>query len=206
MPVPESTTAFYLSLDFAYSPSGDLLLGNRNVPALQPSGASTASTQVTVPPGTAPGSYYVIGVADWSGAVAESVETNNTRNSGSVRIGPDLVIAAVSGPASVVAGGSISVGDTTTNQGGDAAPASATSYYLSSNTALDAGDVLLGSRTVPAIGPGSSNSGSVTLVVPTAMPAGNYFVIAVADGGSGIAEALENNNTRPKSIGVTAAP
>ena len=120
-PAPGSTTAFYLSLDFSYSPTADVFLGSRVVPALQPSATSTASTPLTVPPGTPPGTYYVLAVADWGASVVESTETNNTRNSSSVRIGPDLVIAAVTAPSSAAAGASISAGDTTTNQGGEAA-------------------------------------------------------------------------------------
>ena len=43
-----------------------------------------------MPPGTA-GSYYVIAVADVNGAVIESLENNNIRVSGVVRIGPDFI-------------------------------------------------------------------------------------------------------------------
>jgi subtilase family serine protease len=206
VPVPASTTAFYLSLDFAYSPTGDAFLGSRGVPSLPASGTSTASTPLVIPPGTAPGVYYVIGLADWGAAVAEAVETNNVRISGSLRVGPDLVVTAVSGPASVVAGDGVSAGDTTMNQGGAAVAASVTRFYLSSNTALDAGDILLASRAVPPLGAGASHTGSVMLTIPAATSAGTYVIIAAADGDLAIAEAAENNNTRPKVITVSVGP
>jgi len=205
-PAPGSTTALFLSLDFAYSPTADVFLGSRVVPSLQPTATSTASTPLTIPPGTSPGTYYVLAVADWGASVVESTETNNTRNSGLVRIGPDLFIAAVTAPSAAAAGSAIIAGDTTSNQGGEVAAASATSFYLSVNTVVDAGDVLLGSRALPPVAAGSSNAGTATVLVPASMATGSYFIIAVADGGSAIAEAAENNNARAKSISITAAP
>ena len=39
---------------------------------------STATTPCTIPAGTAPGTYFLIGVADGGGVVQETNETNNT--------------------------------------------------------------------------------------------------------------------------------
>ena len=71
------------------------LLGNRIVGALGALGQRDgASTAFALPPGTAAGSYYVIAVADAGGAVAESLENNNTRTSAVVRVGPDFTVTA----------------------------------------------------------------------------------------------------------------
>jgi subtilase family serine protease len=183
-----------------------MFLGSRVVGSLGPSETSTASTQLVIPPGTVTGTYYVIGVADWNGAVAESTESNNTRTSNLVLIGPDLVVTAVSAPSSAVAGTSISASDTTKNQGGDTAVASVTSFFLSSNSSLDVSDVLLATRPVPSLGPGLSDAGSLALAIPVSTTAGTYYIIAKADGDDASAEALENNNTRWRSISVSAAP
>jgi subtilase family serine protease len=203
--IPPSTTAFYLSADFSFSPSSDVFLGSRTVPALPASDASTASTPVVIPPGTAAGTYYVIGVADANGVIVENTETNNTRNSGSVKIGPDLVVALVSGPASAAAGATITASDTTTNQGAAAAAPSTTSFYLSSNAVFDGGDVRVGSRAVPSLGQNVSSSGSVTILIPASTSPGTWYIIAKADGDEVVLESTENNNTRGKSITVTAA-
>ena len=80
-PVGESTTAFYLSINAVYDAT-DQFLGSRTVGALAASATSTVQTQLVVPAGTAAGMYYIIGVADANGAVSESLENNNTRNSG----------------------------------------------------------------------------------------------------------------------------
>jgi trimeric autotransporter adhesin len=204
-PVAESTTAFYLSLNGAYEPA-DQFLGNRLVGALAPSGTNTLSMELILPSGTAPGIYYVIAVADSTNAVSESLENNNIRASAGVRVGPDLSVTSLSAPSTAVAGTSISATDTTKNLGGEMAPASVTSYYLSSNSSLDAADVFLVSRDVPSVGAGLTQSGSVMVPIPTSTAPGNYYIIAKGDGNGAVAEAEEINNTRVRSISITAAP
>ncbi len=204
-PVPESATAFYLSLNNAYDAT-DQLLGSRIVGALGPSSSSGASTAFGLPAATAAGSYYVIAVADAGGAVAESLENNNTRASAIVRIGPDFTVTAVAAPSSAVAGTSISASDTTKNQGVDTAPPSVTRYYLSSNSTFDAADLPLGARAVLSLGPGLSEAGPAMLAIPASTPAGSYYIIAKSDGDDAIAEAQEANNTKARSISIAAAP
>jgi subtilisin family serine protease/subtilase family serine protease len=204
-PVSESTTAFYLSLNTVYD-APDQLIGHRTVGALGAGATSTVTSTFPLPSGLESGSYYVIAVSDMSGVVAEALENNNTRNSSIIRIGPDFIVSAVTGPASAVAGTSFSASDTTRNQGVDIAPASVTVFYLSSNSTLDAADVVIGSRNVSPLAPGLSETGPATLTIPSTWPAGSYYIIAKSDGGDDIAEAQETNNTRVKSITVTAAP
>ena len=203
--VPETTTSFYLSANSLYEPT-DQFLGSRTVGALGASGTNTFSTQLVVPTGTAPGIYYVIAVADSNNAVSESLENNNTRNSGGVRIGPDLTVTALTAPSSAVAGASVSATDTTKNQGGDAAAASVTSYYLSPNSSWDGTDQLLATREVPPLGAGLSQTGSLMVPIPASTVPGTYYIIAKGDGSAAIAEAEETNNTRARSISITAAP
>jgi len=96
------------------------------------------------------------------------------------------------------------VTDTTLNQGGDTAPTSVTAYYLSANGTLEPGDVLLATRAVPSLVPGGSHSGSVSLLVPASTSAGTYIIFAKGDGNDSIAELIETNNTRTRSITITA--
>jgi subtilase family serine protease len=202
-PLPQSETGFYLSINSLLDAT-DVFLGSRGVPALGTSATSTATTQVTVPAGTPSGTYYVLAVADWTGAILESVESNNTRLSSS-RVGPDLVVSTLTAPSSAAAGTTVSVSDTTRNQGGETAAAAVTAYYLSANAVLDAADVLLTMRTVPSLVPGGSQSGSISLVIPGSTAGGTYYVIAKADGDNSVAESLENNNILPRIISITAA-
>jgi subtilase family serine protease len=143
-------------------------------------------------------------VADWNAAVPESNESNNVR-AASVRVGPDLVVTALSAPSSAVAGTSISVSDTTRNQGADPAGASVTSFYLSSNASLDSADILLGTRAVSALEAGMSGTDSIVLVIPPSLAGGTYYIFAKADGDNAVPESLENNNTRLRSISVSSS-
>ena len=188
-----SVTRYYLSANAALD-AGDPLLGSRAVPAL-PAGAShSASSPGTVPATTAGGAYYVIAQADAGGNVPETVETNNTRIAGLVRIGADLTVALVA-PPPAGAGGSVTVADTTRNAGIAAAVATSTAFYLSANAVLDPADVLLGSHPVPPLDPTAAYTASTAVQVPASTLTGTYYVLAVADAGSGIAEANEINNT-----------
>jgi hypothetical protein len=47
---------------------------------------------------------------------------------------------------------------------------------------LDAADVVLGSRAVPALGAGASDTGSVTVTIPVGTPVGTHYLFAKADG------------------------
>jgi len=72
-----SVTRFYLSTNAVFD-AGDLLLTpGRSVPAIAGGTSSVGSTSITIPPATAPGTYYLFAKADGEAAVEESVETNN---------------------------------------------------------------------------------------------------------------------------------
>ncbi len=75
-----STTRFYLSTNGTLD-AGDVVAdGSRNVPGLVAGGSSGAATLVTIPAGTAPGTYFFLVKADADGAVAESQEGNNIKS------------------------------------------------------------------------------------------------------------------------------
>jgi N-acetylneuraminic acid mutarotase len=77
----QSTTGFYLSTNPASVTGAVLLMGSRKVPGVAPASSSTGLTTVTIPAGTALGSYYLIACADYLNKVTESNETNNCRAS-----------------------------------------------------------------------------------------------------------------------------
>jgi subtilase family serine protease len=72
-----TTTKYYLSTNATFD-AADVWLASRAVPLLV-TGASSIGPQtaVTIPPGTAPGNYYVLAVADAGNTLAESNENNN---------------------------------------------------------------------------------------------------------------------------------
>ena len=130
-----STTSFYLSSNSTYS-AGDVFLGSRAVGILGPGAASSAPTTFTIPASTLPGSYYIVARGDDGDAVPESDEGNNTR-AVLIRLSPDLIVSALTVPATAAAGSIVSVSDTTKNQGQGTASATTTRFYLSSNTVFE---------------------------------------------------------------------
>jgi hypothetical protein len=109
---------------------------------------------------------------------------------------PDLVETAVSNPPATVApGGSFMVTDTAQNQGVAGAGSSTTGYYLSLDAVKSGGDVLLtGTRSVPALGVGASDTGSTTVTVPGGTVADTYFLLACADDTGVVVESNNGNN------------
>ena len=195
-----SVTSFYLSVNSAID-AADVFLGTRPVPALTAGQVSTVTTSFTVPPAMPVSRYYVLAKSDHGSAVIEIYETNNVRMSASIPIGPDLIVLALGAPSTVVRGTSFTITDTTRNAGG-ASPQTATSYYLSANSTLDASDVLLGSHPVGALMADGAQNGQATVVVPPTQAAGNYYIIAKADGGDLATEISETNNVNSKTIKV----
>jgi subtilase family serine protease len=191
-PADPSTTRFYLSTTATLGPTS-VLLGSRTVPGLAPGAASPAATPVTIPAGTATGRYVVLAVADADQVLVESVEGNNVATR-IVEIGPNLTVATLSAPLTAGPGAAVTVTDTTRNQGGSGAGASRTLFYLSANPTLDAGDVALGSRAVPALAAGASSAGATVVTIPVGTAAGVYSLFAKADGDDAVAETSEADN------------
>jgi len=194
-PAVASVTAYYLSTNTTLDAS-DVALGTRNVPGLAPGASSSATTTLTIPAGTAGGTYYILAAADSTNTNPETSETNNTRASAAIKIGPDLVVSSLTVPTIGGAGVPISVSDTTSNSGaGDAAP-SKTGFYLSTNLILDASDVLLGFRSAGPIPANGSSSGSTSVTIPAGTAPGTYYIIAQADYDNQVTETTETNNGR----------
>jgi subtilase family serine protease len=179
-----------------------VVLGGRVVSALGPGAKSNGATSVTVPANLVTGTYYIIAQADGDDAVAELSETNNTRYK-TLTVGPDLIVPSLSAPSKAVSGSTISITDTTTNQGSSAG-ASTTKLYLSTNATLSSGDIFLGSRAIPALALQEANSGSTTITLPAGTAAGSYYIIAQADGGNVVAELVETNNIKARAITISS--
>ena len=203
---PESQTGFYLSANSTWNDT-DLFLGEQAIGVLTPGGQAPLSTSLVIPASVAPGVYYVIAKADWNAAVAETSETNNHRpSSARISIGPDLLVSAFTAPTTAAPGEPIQVTDTTKNQGAAAAGSTVTAFYLSFNTALDASDVPLGSRTIDDLNGGGTNIASTTLVIPASTSVGTYYVLAQADSGGSVAEYTRDEQRQGRAPRSRSAP
>jgi serine protease len=119
---------------------------------------------------------------------------------------PDLVISSLFAPTPVGAGASMSISDVTQNRLAGSAGASTTSFYLSTDCTLDGGDILLGSRAVPALAGNASNRATTSVTIPAGIPLGTYYIIAQADNWNVVAESNETNNTRCSSAITITGP
>jgi subtilase family serine protease len=134
--------------------------------------------------------------------VAETNESNNT-NTRSIQIGGDLAVSSFTAPSKSGAGSSITVSDTTINQGAGPVASSATRFYLSVNSLFDAGDTLLsGSHGVPSLDPGISHTASTSVTIPVDQATGAYYLIARADGDAQVLESQESNNTNTRGFQI----
>jgi hypothetical protein len=114
---------------------------------------------------------------------------------------PDLLVSSLAAPTNACAGATISIKDTTKNIGTGTAGASQTCFYFSTNAIKDAGDTLLGCRSIPSLPPGGISAGTTTVTLPN-VPTGKYYLIAMADDGKVVAETNETNNKKTKVIYV----
>jgi len=196
-----TSTRYYLSSDTSIG-AGDVLLGGRTLAGLAPAGSSAGATNVTIPVGTANGSYFIVARADDLNQALESNEGNNTRAI-AIRIGPDLRVSSLTAPAYAAAGGTILISDTTANLSASSpAAASTTRFFLSTNTTLDAADIVIGSRAVPALASGASSAGATPVTIPAATATGAYYILAKADGANVLAEKSESNNVSARILRV----
>ncbi len=109
---------------------------------------------------------------------------------------PDLVVRAVdAAPAAVAAGKTVTVSDTTANEGRKSAGASWTGYRLVKWGAK----VTLGARPVPALAGGKKSRGAVALTVPASVRDASYLLIACADVRRDVREEREYDNCRVAS-------
>ena len=197
-----STTKLYWSTNSTWD-AGDTYLGARPLPALAAGTTNSGSTTVTVPAGACSGTFYIIAKADADNVVAETKETNNTKYK-SIKTGPDLIISTLTAPTTSGAGKTISVTDTTKNQGGCPTTVNTiTRFYLSSNSAWDALDTPIGERTVLPLAAGASSGPvSTNVTIPAGTVTKTWYIIARADAGSAVTETIETNNNKSKSIKI----
>ena len=210
LPVPATTTRYYLSFDTVKG-TGDILLGgSRAIPALaawkQPGDHSTGSATVTIPATTPVGVYHVLACADDVNVVKEQNEDDDCiASAGIIAVTlPDLRTTAASTTASTVKRGhTLPVSDSVKNVANVSAGASTTRYYLSKDTTVG-GDVLLtGSRSVPSLGSGGTSTGATTVTVPSTMATGVYNLFACADDLKTVKEISDTNNCAMASSTIT---
>jgi glucose/arabinose dehydrogenase len=110
----------------------------------------------------------------------------------------NLRIQSFQAPRRAASGASLSLKDTTSNNGSGAATPTSTGFWFSTDNTRG-GDAPLGDRTVPVLAPGASSKDTTAVTLPT-VTAGTYYLIAEADADGGIAEADESDNLAVRKL------
>ncbi|WP_400193489.1 CARDB domain-containing protein [Hymenobacter sp. B81] len=191
-----SNLGYYLSTNQTLEPT-DQLLGSSFGGSLATGGSSPRTSLVTVPAGTAVGTYYILFVADYQGQVSESNEQNNVAAAVFSVTSPSVDLTILQPNVSTttpVAGTFLNLSCNILNQGNTVAASSSVGYYLSTNSTLDAGDQLLASSFGSSLGPGFPSSRFAGATLPASTTPGTYYLLFVADYQSQVAETNEQNN------------
>jgi len=200
------TVGFYLSTDSNIT-TGDVLLGQATESSAQSPpdtfGESSPGRTLTIPGGTADGTYYLGMIVDSADVVDETNEANNVAWA---QLEVSLPMASIDLVADSVgtAASSVAAGDSfQVNYAGHAAGIGAVGssfslgFYLSADSSITGGDVLLGQR----VGAWAANAGDsfsetgYSVTVPPATPAGTYYLGFWVDDTGVVTETNETNNT-----------
>src|SRR6185295_3865508 len=187
---PASVSRLTLSNNTTLGDGDDADLGTVAIPALTAGTQAVVIKSVVIPPGTAPGQYWIFARANDGDAIPEGglgSSNNAARTATPITVGPDLIMStATAAPAAIAPGGTVNVTNVVKNQGGPTALPFDVGSYLSTNNSFEAGnDILLTTRRVTtALAAGASTLSVVTpVVIPSNTSAGTYFVVARADAG-----------------------
>ena len=208
------TDKLYLSTN-ATLEAGDVLLGTSHghTADLALNATHAHSQAVTVPAGTAAGSYFLVVQTDSLAAVTETNEGNNiTAVALAVTPPPptakDLVTEGLTLSAgSVAAGGSVTASYRVANRGTTKVTETYTDkLYRSTNATLDAGDVLLGTSHghTADLALNATHAHSQAVTVPAGTAAGSYFLVVQADSLAAVTETNEGNNITAVALTVNA--
>lgn len=203
-----SQTKFYLSTDAVWD-SSDVFLDSNAEASLNAGASRNGSQSVTIGTNVASGNYYLIGVADANGQVAELNETNNYSTAQAINITgvPDLTISSLSSPVTTVQpGATLTLNYTEQNLGGGNVGYHYMDFYLSTDNVFDSDDTYLTYASISSLAAQSSYSDSVNANLSSSLSAGTYYVFAIADPYNYVAESNEDNNVSdPLEITVSGS-
>jgi len=186
----------YLSSDLTITPS-DLRIGSSMINGLPPGQSLSVTTVTTNTTPLALGRYYLGAIADDSGLVNESSESNNALAGNLIEIlsAPDLTVASLECPSFARVGGTCVITNAILNLG--ASPVSQfplSGYFLSVDPNITTNDIRIGDVPISTIGGNSALRSVATLTLPLGIPPGVYYLGVILDEPNRLLEANENNN------------
>ncbi len=195
------TEKIYLSKDFTID-ADDPVIGTHTRTGALEGGASYTQRQAVNLPINASGNYILLLRTDFADAVYEhQAEANNTAHTTITVVKPpvsDLVVSAITVPATAEAGKSFTVQWKVKNNGlNPATGVMQEAVYLSADTVKDAGDVLLGSRALNVAIPARYEASHQLTGDLEGVSAKDYYVLVHTDILNNIVETNDTNNLSP---------
>ncbi|GMU05861.1 CARDB domain-containing protein [Corallococcus caeni] len=224
---PASTVGLFLSTTPTVTlppqgppPPSQMQVGTVDVSSLSPGACALYAKTVyaALPPEAAPTQpLYLVAHADVNQQQVELREDNNPRVAGPITVGngPDLVVTDVTGPASAIPGGSLTLTVTVCNVGTDAAGPSQVMGVLTQEETLSTAlppppysESPVGGASLPPLAVGQCVSTPVSgsaSAAPNADPNTPRLLGARVDTSNQVVELREDNNTRVTSRIVVAS-
>jgi len=199
---------YYLSSNTSWD-GGDVYLDENDVDPLAPGTGTPETETFNIPNGTAPGTYYILYVADHTALVDESNEGNNVvYKQITVNSLPDYICQNFSASSTnVEIGETINLSVKVKNIGsGNGGVHSRVGYFLSNDNSFNAGDYYLGSDDVNPLNAGQESSENENVNIPGDLGTGSKYLLAVADYLEEITESNGGNNTQAIAITVNNPP
>ncbi len=191
---PATALALSLSLDDTFD-AADLGLPSLPIGPLDP-GACVDLTTTALSSAWSPNVYRLLGEVDPTQAMGELLESNNRFVGSALRLGPDLIVTSISVVPFQQALFSLSA--TVCNQGTLASLPFRFALRASVDQIDDAADHVLFFTTMPPLNPGACADTS-RIFGGEPVPAGDYFLLGVADSALEVSEFDETNNSRATS-------
>jgi len=196
---------YYLSTNTTWGATTDTFLGADLVPRLDPGATSPEDADIIIPAETAPGTWYVLFIADSNSEVTESNEGNNVAYRQIAVNGPDLIVQSQQTSATtVVAGSTLNASCTVRNAGSASSGRNRLYYHLSNNTTYSSSDTVLAADSIPSLNPGATIAIDADVVIPEGTAAGTWYVLYRADPKDEVIETNEDNNVVYRQITVAA--
>jgi trimeric autotransporter adhesin len=200
-----NNVGYYLSEDSLFDPK-DVLLNIDTVGIVRANGETVNLTSFNLPSLLTIGNRYIIAFADYGDHVYELNEQNNTAFA-KISIVPsaaDLSILSLNTEVdSAVRGGYFSPTSTMLNKGNIFLRDLTIGYYLSTDSVLNLGDTFLSSNNFNYLYSGDIALDYPRLLIPSDIPLGKYYILAVADYNNTIDEFDESNNVKSLRIKIS---
>lgn len=209
--VPVWNDAAILCTDSTFTGSTSLLATSLQTDTLKSLYTKVTQQTLTIPQDLAEGNKYLFLKTDYYNQVYESNFENNNLLRKTVPIyiaNADLKPTLFQAPATTQSGQTINVSWTAANiaRGSILNNSWNDAVYLSSDTTLSSGDILLNTSTPGSLLlAGNQYTKQMNVTIPNAIQ-GNYYLILKTDRFNTIYESNENNNNKYNAININLAP